>query len=383
MGKDQERPREQEEASSRTAADANSPLRINLNTATISVECNTQEPLYEYSTKQEDSSHNKNEATAAPKEVSYASLECMDSFLSLKEMDLKPNSFSSLPEAFRASLCVIRCLRCAVGILRRRCVTSEHQQHSSNNSLQQEPKNDEHLSSAAEFISQQEAFIADESAYAKLLKGGYTLHEAKFDDAQNNTNDQASCSSVPPAAAAGGAAVPEKQRNAAAGMEYELSVCKALLLLQQLTPNNTNDPSPSVASSALKTLFVNSEQNKCSPSYNTPSLQYTDSSYVSDFMQLSATSSALPLNIILDVLLRVRLLQGTQQLLRADVARLLQLQRKQQQQLQQAVLASVNKLGKPGALFFYCLLWLCRKKKCALCGLSTKQKAAVRFTLCV
>lgn len=50
-------------------------------------------------------------------------------------------------------------------------------------------------------------------------------------------------------------------------------------------------------------------------------------------------------SFLLDLLLKVRLLQGSEQLLRADVLELLQQQQQQQQQLEHQIRSTVKQLG--------------------------------------
>ncbi|KAL8446251.1 hypothetical protein Emed_005206 [Eimeria media] len=215
------------------------------------------------------------------------------------EGKLSPESFKSLGEAFQSSLRVIRCLRTALQLLHftERCDDDKQQRLPA-----------DAATTAAKLIASQKAFVAEEDAYAHLLEersteqGKGLIHPLRVSSAGSS--------------------------NAPNALEYELSVCKALLLLQQLTPSSVTTTedilTPSCPPLASSLLFdrptSNSEKNACMQSNGAVSKR------------------------VLDALLRVRLLQGTQQLLRADFLKLLHEQRRQHQQLQQAVQATVTKL---------------------------------------
>ncbi|KAL8274317.1 hypothetical protein Esti_001771 [Eimeria stiedai] len=281
------------------------------------------------------------------------------------EPELSPDSFNSLAEAFRSSLHVVRCLRTAVRLLQgtERCDVRTWGTQGNQNGDEQQGLPPDAAFTAAKLIASQEAFVAEEAAYARLLgeaANGRPVPDAGA-SAPPGEKSAAEATDTHEAAAAvtclvdegflkdpaplTGDLLPVGKRstehltatsagsiNAPSALEYELSVCKALLLLQQLTPSCPTTIEEVLTPSCpplVPSLLIDRPRTVLEKRARTESLPHKND-----------TASKL----LLDALLRVRLLQGTQQLLRADFLKLLHEQRRQHQQLQQAVQATVTKL---------------------------------------
>ncbi|CDJ49427.1 hypothetical protein, conserved [Eimeria brunetti] len=302
--------------------------------------------------------------------------ECLEDLSQLEKLDLRPCSFTSLADAFHASLCVIRCLR---GIIRLQGGFADSgltgQQPGNNRS----PQGLRVVTSsvAAEALSHQEAFAADETAYTHLLKQPSSSPQDPACVRAQPVSDDASttCKKAPSSPVLQGVSAcstPAQPTGAPPGcsglnqgrvskslsespviagvfpstsvqtqgrLEYELSVCKALLLLQHLTPNCTTTVEDSPVHTSPHTT----------PSHNiagraTSQTAGSTTKRTCEFTKVSDSGCRGFQATILDILLRVRLLQGTQQLVRADFARLLHQQQKQQQELLKAVQTTVMKL---------------------------------------
>ncbi|KAL8446924.1 hypothetical protein Emag_004530 [Eimeria magna] len=281
------------------------------------------------------------------------------------EPKLSPDSFKSLAEAFQSSLHVVRCLRTALHLLNgtKRCDARTWETQGNQNDDEQQRVPPDAAVTAAKLIASQEAFVAEEAAYAGLLGeaiAGRPVPEAgaslppeeksaaeatdTYEAAATGTYLVAEASSKGPAPQAGDVLAAGKKSTEPStvssggsikvpnALEYELSVCKALLLLQQLTPSGLTTEeilTPSCPPLATSLLFDR-------PTSVLDKKARTES---------AARRNEAASKLVLDALLRVRLLQGTQQLLRADFLKLLHEQRRQHQQLQQAVQATVTKLG--------------------------------------
>lgn len=299
----------------------------------------------------------------------------------LKEMDLHPKSFKSLAEAFHASLCVIRCLRGMIHL---------HTEHEHIGFMRQQAGDSEsagtlhteRLSVDADMLAHQASFIADDAAYAELLEqpstssqalggasaqvasedrmpapevnGNSLMREAAADStpekraaAAVSADESTTIKAVPPSPDSPGAsAASSSASQIPGGTEYELSVCKALLLLQQLAPNSTplvGESPPLQPPQAVPALHAARRSAPYLPCNASPKTSKLTRVYEGKVTVLSAA--------ILEILLSVRLLQGTQQLMRADFARLLHQQQKQQQLLLKTVQSTVMKLGVSGIDF--------------------------------
>lgn len=257
-----------------------------------------------------------------------------DEHQGLNMSDLSPSSFSSLEEAFRASLYVVRCLRRALSLMQDAqrqgfpVLGNDDGAHASTT-----PSGDA-ICRVSQFLASQESFVADDTAYAVLLRCKGIKALSPIDGAANRTG---------PAAAKDqhSSADSTKSRR----LEYELSVCKALLLLQRLTPNsNATDeglsPSPPPPAPA-----VHLDQSTKHQFNDRAELVHSTTPFEFERVQHAVHRNTASSAALLDALLRVRLLQGTQQLLRADFLRLLYHHRKQHQRLQQAVQTTVMRLG--------------------------------------
>lgn len=306
---------------------------------------------------------------------SQAAADYMKEAGHLKEMDLRPKSFKSLAEAFHASLCVIRCLR---GML---YLHTEHEhiglmRQQAGDSESAGTPHTERLSVDADVLAHQASFIADDAAYAELLEQPSTFSQAlggapaevapedRMPAPEENGNSlmqEAAAHSTPEKRAAAAVSADESTKIKAmlpspdspgasgasssasqipGGTEYELSVCKALLLLQQLAPNSTplvGESPPLQPPQAVPALHGACRSAQYLPCNARPKTSKLTRVYEGKVTVLSAA--------ILEILLSVRLLQGTQQLMRADFARLLHQQQKQQQQLLKTVQTTVMKLG--------------------------------------
>lgn len=298
--------------------------------------------------------------------------ETFDNEYGWNEADLSPAKFTSLAEAFRASLSVVRCLRKALSLL---------QDSQLQNFQQREQQGQVHdgastrlpagiLSRIADVIARQESFTADEGAYGELLRNTSAPPVSAHVDLATPRKDNAlevldcattpvqgidSLSGVSTAALHLSGGTANRATSAAplcaslapttSGLEYELSLCKALLLLQQLTPESAVAADGASASSCLPQSLPDCDRQ-------------TDYSKTSSSLDLihSVTPSTKELSgptsrrhrgtsaAVLEALLCVRLLQGTQRLLRADFMRLLHRQRKQHYQIEQAVQATIRRL---------------------------------------
>lgn len=306
------------------------------------------------------------EIEGAVKGEAHISSEFLDDFSHLKKLDLRPCSFTSLADAFRASLCVVRCLR-GMLYLNSGCagIGFAESQPGDNGSIQ--GLHSGSRPAAADVLSHQESFVADEAAYGHLLKQPDSASEEPgsgpaqaVSEGTSETSRKGLSSPVqrplPPSGcsglAQGGILERLPQPQVVPGMftsetaqtqgrlEYELSVCKALLLLQHLSPNSTTtvEESPAVTSPQR----ASSQNIAAGAALYSP---YTSTQKTSELTKVSDSSCRGFQAAILEILLRVRLLQGTQQLVRADFARLLHQQQKQQQQLLKAVQTTVMKLG--------------------------------------
>ncbi|OEH79185.1 hypothetical protein cyc_01492 [Cyclospora cayetanensis] len=307
---------------------------------------------------------------------SYPIPQCLEDLSRLKQLSLRPNTFELLSEAFRASLCVIRCLRAVIRLHGMYACCGNMEQLRNRDTLGSSDA--EALSLAASIMEKQMEFIADETAYDSLMKWPNTASEThgcvsvpSVQPGTHCTEGELTTDALPDTTSSpvigmdaaksmhgvtttrngqikAVAATPEiSELPPSTGptsngvLEYELSVCKALLLLQQLKPNSysTVEESPTPPSLSPQSALSPRAAHRTmvpaphSASFNTKKL-----------MGLSAYRSGVPPDAIVDVLLRVRLLQGSQQLLRADFARLLHQQRKHQQQLKSAVQTTVMKL---------------------------------------
>lgn len=273
----------------------------------------------------------------------------------LKQRDLRPCAFTSLSDAFRASLCVIRCLRSIIGLHFGYADTwgAEKQSSSSGplHGLQAESS-----SVAAHVLSHQESFVADAAAYDHLLNQSnrcpqdpshahaHAPAESVSADASatpqkgfsspelrgvaacpfkgERTAMPSSCREPPgggmqkslresPVAPGTFASTSAQTRGS---VEYELSVCKALLLLQHLTPNTTTavEESPSTPSpQSVPPLNIAGR----APVYSA----YSTTKKASNSTDISDSSCSGFQAAILEILLRVRILQGTQQLKRRGI----------------------------------------------------------------
>ncbi|CDJ35901.1 uncharacterized protein EMH_0041300 [Eimeria mitis] len=300
------------------------------------------------------------------------STEYLASISQLKKLDLRPCAFTSLADAFQASLCVVRYLR---GVVRQHAGCAEIRVGGKQPGNEGSPQglHAEGCSVAADDLSYQEAFVADDTAYHHLLRQPSCAPQEPSDAPAQQTSDGASetsrkgrsiphpDSSLPAkrtSTPCGGSKLahgeivsPLSDPSAAPGiltstrtqiqgrLEYELSVCKALLLLQHLTPNSTTtvEESPSLSSpQSVPPQCIAGRAPSCSA--------YSTTKRVTEFTGVSDSICRGFQATILEILLRVRLLQGTQQLVRADFAKLLHQQQKQQQQLLKAVQTTVMKL---------------------------------------
>lgn len=308
----------------------------------------------------------------------------VDDIARLKELDLRPSSFTSLEEAFHASLCVVRCLRGVLHLVHGAHGPHAHIGQQLGDCEATRRRYPDYLSFASDILAHQESFVADDVAYAALLRGTRIpqslrhVHEPQVSNDKSkaeraitslspqvaaaepgiglragaplNATDAAQVG--PGKAAARSPEVPEPlpmpATTACRGLEYELSVCKALLLLQQLTPSSvaTVDEAPTPPSPPPLPSPHFGQQRRYSPCHNPTCLQKSPTLNASELLGPSSRDSGVP-SAVLDVLLRVRLLKGTQQLLRADFVRLLHQQQKHQHQLEQAVRSTVTRLGPP------------------------------------
>ncbi|KAL8437965.1 hypothetical protein ACSSS7_000535 [Eimeria intestinalis] len=295
------------------------------------------------------------------------------------ETKLSPDSFNSLTEAFRSSLHVIRSLRTAVSLLSG--AEGGDEIHGNRKDDQQQSVLPDAAVTAAKLIASQEAFVAEEVAYGGLLREAASGPPVLRAGASSTPREKsaAAATAAHEAAATGASLVAEgfpkdlaplsgdvlpaekgstdHLTTASAGningpkaLEYELSVCKALLLLQQLAPSSLTTTEellvPSCPPLATSLLFDR-------PTSGLEKKARTE---------LPAHKSEAASKVLLDALLRVRLLQGTQQLLRADFLKLLHEQRQEHQQLHQAVQITVAKLGTFCSVVHLCVCIKIREK---------------------
>ncbi|CDI74344.1 hypothetical protein, conserved [Eimeria praecox] len=318
----------------------------------------------------------------------HASAEYLDDIVQLKKLDLRPCAFTSLADAFHASLCVVRCLR---GMLRLQsgCADIGYTGQNPQNNESPQRFHAGSCSVAADVLSHQESFVADEAAYDHLLtqpsyasqklshapsqlvsEDGSTATQkglpnpvlqgaAAYISPGRQTVTPSSCSGLtqggklkhlpePPVVRGMHSACHEPTTGAQTQgkLEYELSVCKALMLLQLLSTNSASAVEESPSVSTPQSVAPQNAAGRAAL-YSA----YNATEKTNDFMKISDSSCRGFQALILEILLRVRLLQGKQQLVRADFTRLLHQQQKQQQQLLKAVQTTVMKLGQRATAF--------------------------------
>ncbi|KAL8439591.1 hypothetical protein Efla_003804 [Eimeria flavescens] len=293
---------------------------------------------------------------------------------------LSPDSFRSLAEAFQSSLHVIRCLRKALqliqGAQQRELPTCGLQGNQEGNEEQTLLAGRAAL--AAELVASQEAFAAHEAAYAGLINSSASPPAAACDKmlpTPGNAIASEAASSCPVTGTTGGEGVAGRLQDkdmlpavaqsaghgaadqaveesslgstaAPSALEYELSVCKALLLLHQLTPNSVTTTEEIFSSTypAPAASQFPGRQARQAQSVHSVILPSSSSTVGQKSAELLRYRKDLSAGVLLDALLRVRLLQGTQQLLRADFMKLLHQHRKHHQLLQQALQTTVTRL---------------------------------------
>lgn len=264
-------------------------------------------------------------------------------------LDLKQGPYSSLEDAFLAALQAVRCLREALRVRE--------------SDIAKEDKEERVLF----LLEQQSHFVDDSSAYLPLLEKrkrscsctlsgssenpvGKSCPDTSFSAcSDDNVGKEPSAKqeslhlsanhTAHKVGAVGEAS--ECPQSVAVNAEYELSVCRALLLLKELNMKTGgcggSNSSPDGEDSP-KYFKVERREKPMGPLHGILNGRTQQC--------CSRTGGRRDISFLLDLLLKVRLLQGSEQLLRADVLELLQQQQEQQRQLEQQIRSTVKQLGK-------------------------------------